>query len=266
MIDDTTAPGAPRSDAARSGVTFSAELSAVVELARRAAQVEAGDNPVGGHVEAQAEEGGALTHLFEADLPGYRGWRWSVTLASAGPASPVTVSEVVLLPGPNALVAPHWLPWTQRLRAGDLGVGDLLPADPDDLRLVPSYLIDEDSALSPLSPELGLGRPRVLSREARLSLVQRWRDSDRGPGSEMALNAPGTCVTCGFYLPLGGLLAAALGVCGNDLAPADGQVVHAEFGCGGHSEARLATSSNVPVAELVYDDAELELVPRAPGQ
>jgi DUF3027 family protein len=235
-------------------------LEEAVEPAREAAQVEAGDIPVGEHVGAQVEDGGAVTHLFEAGLPGYRGWRWAVTVATAGPGSPVTVSEVVLLPGPEALVAPPWLPWTERLRAGDLGVGDLLPTDPDDPRLVPGYLSDDDPSVELLSPELGLGRLRVLSREARLALVQRWRDSDRGPDSEMARSAPDQCVNCGFYLPLGGLLAAALGVCGNDLAPADGQVVHAEFGCGAHSEIRVDTGPNVPVAELVYDDAELELL------
>lgn len=260
VIVDTTAPGS-----AFSG-DLNSDLDEAVELARQAAQAEAGDNLVGEHVEAQTEDGGAVTHLFEADLPGYRGWRWAVTVASAGPATPVTISEVVLLPGPHALVAPLWLPWTQRLRAGDLGVGDLLPTDPDDPRLVPGYLLDDDPALQPLSPELGLGRLRVLSRDARLALVQRWRDSDRGPDSEMARSAPGRCITCGFYLPLGGLLAAALGVCGNDLAPADGQMVHAEFGCGAHSEVHVDTSLNVPVAELVYDDAELELLPRTPAE
>jgi Protein of unknown function (DUF3027) len=261
VIADPTAP-----DSALCG-----DLREAVDLARQAARVEAGDNPVGEHVQAQIEDGGAVTHLFEADLPGYRGWRWAVTVASAGPGTPVTVDEVVLLPGPHALVAPPWLPWTQRLRAGDLGAGDLLPTDPDDPRLVPGYLIDDDPVLQPLSPELGLGRLRVLSRDARLALVQRWRDSDHGPESEIARSAPDRCVTCGFYLPLGGLLAAALGVCGNELAPADGQVVHAEFGCGAHSEVRVDTSPNVPVAELVYDDAELvyddtelELLPGTP--
>lgn len=254
----TPDPTAPGSDSYR-------DLHEAVELARQAAQAEAGSNLVGDHVETQAEDGGAVTHLFESGLPGYRGWCWAVTVASAGPGTPVTVSEVVLLPGPDALVAPAWLPWTQRLRAGDLGIGDLLPTDPDDPRLVPGYLLDDaDPAAEPLSPELGLGRLRVLSRDARLALLQRWRDSDRGPDSEMARSAPGRCVTCGFYLPLGGLLAAALGVCGNDLAPADGQVVHAEFGCGAHSEVRVDTSPNVPVAELVYDDAEVELLPRMP--
>ncbi len=242
------------------------DLVEAVELARRAAQIDAGDSSVGRQVETQTEDGGAVTHLFEADLPGYRGWRWAVTVASAGPAAPVTVSEVVLLPGPDALVAPTWVPWTQRVRAGDLGVGDLLPTDPGDPRLVPGYLSDDDPPVEQLSPELGLGRPRVLGREARLALLQRWRDSDRGPDSEMARSASDRCVTCGFYLPLGGALGAALGVCGNDLAPADGQVVHAEFGCGAHSEVQVDTSPSVPVAELVYDDAELELLPWPPAE
>lgn len=246
------------------GVTNTTEagsdLIEAVELARQAAQAEAGDSPVGQQVATQIEDGGAVTHLFDAGLPGYRGWRWAVTVASAGPATPVTVSEVVLLPGPDALVAPTWVPWTQRVRAGDLGVGDLLPTDPDDPRLVPGYLIDDDPSVEQLSPELGLGRSRVLSRQARLALLQRWRDGDRGPDSDMARSAPDRCGTCGFYLPLGGLLAAFLGACGNELAPADGQVVHVEFGCGAHSEVQVDASSSVPVAELVYDDAELEIV------
>ncbi|HEX2263043.1 MAG TPA: DUF3027 domain-containing protein, partial [Pseudonocardiaceae bacterium] len=100
------------------------DLIEAVEFARQAAQEEAGDSPVGQQVGPQTEDGGAVTHLFEADLPGYRGWRWSVTVASAGPSTRVTVSEVVLLPGPDALVAPPWVPWTQRVQAGDLGVGD----------------------------------------------------------------------------------------------------------------------------------------------
>ncbi|HEY2765089.1 MAG TPA: DUF3027 domain-containing protein [Pseudonocardiaceae bacterium] len=242
----------------------SPDLAKAVDLARQAAQQEAVDSPVGRHVGSEPEVGGAVTHLFEAELPGYRGWRWAVTVGSAGPGTVVTVSEVVLLPGPDALIAPAWVPWTQRVRAGDLGVGDLLPTEPDDPRLVPGYLSDDDPPVERLSPELGLGRVRVLSRPARIGLVQRWRDGDHGPGSPMALSAPDRCVTCGFYLPLDGLLSAALGVCGNELAPADGHVVHAEFGCGAHSEVQVDAGPSVPVAELVYDDAELELIPRPP--
>jgi len=59
------------------------DLAGAVELAREAAQAEAGDSPVGEHVGVQNEDGGAATHLFAAGLPGYRGWCWAVTVASA---------------------------------------------------------------------------------------------------------------------------------------------------------------------------------------
>jgi hypothetical protein len=73
----------------------------------------------------------------------------------------------------------------------------------------------------------------------------------------MARGAPGQCATCGFYLPLDGSLRAAFGVCGNEIAPADGHLVHAEYGCGAHSEAEVEQVSPVLVADLIYDDNAL---------
>ena len=244
-------------------------LAAAVDVAREAAELDAEElapgDAVGEHVGVQAEGPGAATHLFEATYPGYRGWRWAVTVSTAGPDAPVTVSEVVLLPGPDALVAPEWVPWEQRVRAGDLGVGDLLPTAPDDPRLVPGYLRSDDPAVEDVVREVGLGRLRVLSREGRLDAAQRWRD-ERGPSSDMAGSAPGSCGTCGFYLPLAGSLSAAFGACGNEFAPADGRVVHVEFGCGAHSEVEVEPTPLAPIAEVVYDDAQLDLVPPPSGQ
>jgi Protein of unknown function (DUF3027) len=237
-------------------------LGAAVDVARAAAAQEAGDEPVGAYVGVEPEDGGAATHLFEANLPGYGGWRWAVTVASAGEGTPVTVSEVVLLPGPDALVAPEWVPWQYRVRPGDLGVGDLMPTAPDDPRLVPGYLQSDDPAVEEVAKDLGLGRPRVLSREGRLDAADRWSGGDFGPRSEMARSAPDRCGRCGFYLSLAGSLRAAFGVCGNELSPADGRVVHVEYGCGAHSEVELEAASPVPVADLVYDDTSLDYLPR----
>jgi hypothetical protein len=234
-------------------------LAGAVELARASAQEEAGDEVVGTHVGVFAEDSSAATHLFEASNPGYRGWRWAVTVAWPGGDAPVTVSEVVLLPGPYALVAPEWVPWERRVRAGDLGVGDLLPTPEDDFRLVQAYVASDDPAVEDVAMDLGLGRMRVLSREGRLAAADRWREGEFGPRSEMALVAPGTCGTCGYYLPLGGSLRAAFGVCGNEMAPADGHAVHVEYGCGAHSEARIEPITPVPVVEVFYDDAELDV-------
>ena len=83
-----------------------------------------------------------------APIPAYAGWRWAVTVVRAPRSKVVTVSETVLLPGPGALLAPDWVPWQDRLRPGDLGVGDLLPAPPDDERLVPLVVLEGDDAVT----------------------------------------------------------------------------------------------------------------------
>ena len=236
-------------------------LAEAIGAARAAAELDAGPGAVGEHAGVHVEAGGAVTHLFEANYPGYRGWRWAVTVACAGPDEPVTVSEVVLLPGPQALVAPDWVPWERRVRAGDLGVGDLLPTAPDDPRLVPGYLQSDDPAIEDVVREFGLGRSRVLSRLGRLDAAERWRRGEHGPGAPMATTAPGSCGTCGFYLPVAGSLRSMFGVCGNELAPADGHVVHVEFGCGAHSEVEVDPGPVTTVADLVYDDARLDVDP-----
>lgn len=235
--------------------------AAAVEDAAADLGPAAARSAVGAHQGAAAEDPGTCTHWFAAEHAGYRGWRWSVTLAEA-PDGPVTVSEVVLMPGPDAVVAPAWLPWQERVRPGDLGVGDLLPSDPDDDRLVPAYVASDDPAVEEAAVEAGLGRERVLSRSGREAAAKRWQDGPRGPATDMARQAPGRCGTCGFLLPLAGSLRGAFGVCGNEYAPADGAVVAVAFGCGAHSDVRFEPTAAVP--EPVYDDGvDLEPVGRS---
>ena len=256
---DSTTPPEPAGLAADPVV----ERLLAAQAPARAAAVEAAafdvgpdeaEAAVGEHLEGVAEDPDSLTHYFAARQGGYRGWRWSVTLSCGGPDAPVTVDEVVLLPGADALVAPAWVPWEHRVRAGDLGVGDLLPTTDGDDRLVPAYLGSDDPAVEEVAVEIGLGRIRVLSREGRESAAQRWQEGSHGPATDMARAAPGPCGTCGFFLPLAGSLRAGFGVCGNEYGPADGSVVAVGFGCGAHSDVQVEPMSPVAVAELVYDD------------
>ncbi|MFF1546983.1 DUF3027 domain-containing protein [Streptomyces sp. NPDC058291] len=120
-----------------------------VDLARSAAEEAAAPGVVGEHVGLVSEGDRVVTHYFECKEPGYRGWRWAATVARASRAKIVTLDEVVMLPGPDAVLAPEWVPWSERLRPGDMGPGDLLPTDAEDLRLEPGYTGEDDPRLQP---------------------------------------------------------------------------------------------------------------------
>ncbi|MFN2518219.1 MAG: DUF3027 domain-containing protein [Jatrophihabitantaceae bacterium] len=241
---------APASTAAPDAV-----LAAAVERARVAA-LEVGGPSVGDHLAAVAGGGRIVTHAFSATLRGYAGWYWAVTLARAPRTKLATVDEVVLLPGAQALLAPAWVPWEERLRPGDLSPGDLLPSGTDDPRLVPGYVESDDPAVETVAFELGLGRVRVMSRDGRLDTAQRWYDGAGGPAAPMARQAPAHCGTCGFLLPLAGSLQAGFGVCGNEISATDGRVVSVEYGCGAHSEAAVVVPSLAELTGDVFDDGD----------
>jgi Protein of unknown function (DUF3027) len=261
-----------------------------VELARSAAAGVAGAGRVGDHVGVHADDERVVTHLFSCADPAYAGWRWAATVSRASRAKVVTVSEVVLLPGPESLLAPEWVPWSDRVRPGDLGVGDLMPAASDDDRLVPVVLLEgEDGVLDwDDSPSWDLGsefaearrvagegglmtgaagerdqalsaRARVLSAIGRDSTAARWYSSEHGPGTPLARAAPGPCVTCGFVVPLSGPLGRVFGVCANEFAPDDGRVVSLDHGCGAHSEA-LPSGPGYGTIAPVIDEVGYDLV------
>jgi Protein of unknown function (DUF3027) len=253
MVHVTTT--APPPDRRRAPDSVLADAAAV-DLARAAAAEVAGGE-VGEHLGVTAGEERIATHEFAANIVGYRGWYWAVTVARAPRAKIATVDEVVLLPGPEALLAPQWVPWQDRLRPGDLSPGDLLPPVENDPRLVPAYVLSDDPAVEAVAFEIGLGRERVMSREGRLDAAERWYAGDSGPDSPMARQAPARCGTCGFFLPLEGSLRAGFGACGNEITDTDGRVVSVEYGCGAHSEAAvLAPSLAEPMGD-VYDDGDV---------
>jgi len=270
-----------------------------VDLARAAAEEAAAPGVVGEHAGFESEGDRVVTHFFECKEFGYRGWRWAVTVARASRAKLVTLDEVVLLPGPDSLLAPEWVPWSERLRPGDMGPGDLLPTDAEDLRLEPGYTGEDEpppnSAVSeemaelveaedaevtagvpaalPFAPtrgsiasvaeELGIRRARVLSRYGLHVAADRWEDG-YGPKTPMAQAAPAACVSCGFLVAIGGSLGQAFGVCANEFSPADGHVVSLSYGCGGHSEAAVMPKPPQPPAPVI-DETMVDPFPLRPS-
>lgn len=235
-----------------------AVLVAAVDVARQAAVEDAGADMVGDAISVVMEGDRVATHSFECRSPAYVGWHWAVTVTRASRSKSVTVDDVVLLPGSGALVAPAWMPWSERVRPGDLGPGDVLPPAPDDVRLVAGLTGEDDlesvASLAPLQPgawEIGLGRVRVLSPRGRDDAADRWVEGDFGPTTTMARQASQECSTCGFMLPVGGALGQQFAICANHMSPADGRVVALSFGCGAHSEVE---ADALPRPAAAYDE------------
>ncbi len=133
-------------------------LMGAVEQARAALTEFSSADAVGEYLGATSEDPSSVTHRFLANLAGYCGWQWAVVVAGYPGTGHATISELVLVPGPTALLAPRWVPWQDRVRSGDLGPGDLLAPPPDDPRLVPGYLATGDPLIDDTAAEIGFGR------------------------------------------------------------------------------------------------------------
>lgn len=230
----------------------------------RAALLEATDEgTVGDHLGQVEDAPGLLTEQFDCLLPGYVGWCWAVSLSVLD--GEATVNDVVLLPGDGAITAPAWTPYKDRIRPGDLGPGDMLPPDEDDIRLVPAWSAGDGDGTGVVdrhfAREIGLGRTWVLSIEGREDAADRWYAGDAGPDVPIAKQAPGICGTCGFLVSLAGDLSDRFGVCANRMANDDGRVVALTHGCGAHSGARPKRSASAAALpdhalDSTYDDLD----------
>jgi hypothetical protein len=99
-------------------------------FAEKAAKESAPVGGVGKFLGTIDEEANVVSYRFQASMKEYLGWEWNVVVFQAKKADP-TISEVVLLPGKESIVAPDWVPWSERRaeldksEAKDLAVTDL---------------------------------------------------------------------------------------------------------------------------------------------
>jgi hypothetical protein len=90
-------------------------LLAAVDLARSALTEITPAETIGEPVGHVVEDDHVLSLLFESKLPGYLGWRWTVTLSRLDEESEPSVLETELMPGDRSLLAPEWIPWSERM-------------------------------------------------------------------------------------------------------------------------------------------------------
>lgn len=84
-------------------------------LARAALAEIAPASLVGALVGVDDEGDGVYSLRFATSQPGYADWLWTVAMNRLVDEATPNVLETELLPGPDALLAPAWVPWADRL-------------------------------------------------------------------------------------------------------------------------------------------------------
>ncbi|MGD8165685.1 DUF3027 domain-containing protein [Herbiconiux sp. P16] len=122
-------------------------LLASVDLARNALLEITPAASIGEVVGSIAEEDHVLSLHFESKLAGYPGWHWTVTVSRIDESSEPSVLEIEMLPGENALIAPDWVPWSERLAEYTLAqeLTEATTAADDDAESDDDELDDDDS-------------------------------------------------------------------------------------------------------------------------
>lgn len=239
---------------------MSIAIENLVESAAHAAVIETADDEsaVGGLRGVAETADGLVSVRYECLLPGYLGWEWTVDVAVVDGVA--TVCESALLPGETALLAPEWIPWSDRVRPGDLEPGMVLPYVADDERLVPGYTATGDEDLDAMAIfEFGLGRERVLAPEAREAVADRWYRGSHGPTATSAVSSAAACATCAFWVPITGTFRVLFGACANEWSPSDGRVVSVDHGCGAHSQTEAERRlSEWPGPDPIVDSGAID--------
>lgn len=260
-VEDLPESGAEKSRARPPKITFRKDpvLLGAQDAARDGVLLVARQASIGPHAGAAMVGDRLATHRFECLDLGYPGWFWEVSLARAPRSKQVTVCETALVPGPDALLAPAWIPWRDRLEPSDVSRTDVLPYDAHDARLQAGFEeVDADEEELEALGEMGHGRPRVLSQYGLDIAADRWYGSPRGP-------VPGTradamCASCGFLLKIKGSMGTLFGVCANEWSPDDGQVVSFDHSCGAHSETdQPKHRSQWPLVPSRIDEEEIDI-------
>ncbi|HEX3680134.1 MAG TPA: DUF3027 domain-containing protein [Galbitalea sp.] len=89
-----------------------------------------------GEFVSETDEGDyVVSYRFATTLSGYPGWNWTVAVAHLPDEEP-TIVESELLPAADALLAPDWVPWSERMddyRAAQLALGEAAADSDEDI-------------------------------------------------------------------------------------------------------------------------------------
>lgn len=108
---------------------------------------------------------------FNCTMPAYKNWNWQVVLSRTDKKSPYTISEIVLLASENALLAPAWVPWAERIAEfrKQLREEGRAATDAEADAIISGLSLDEPEAKT----------PKVRVRQRRIRVVEESTSLDQ---------------------------------------------------------------------------------------
>ena len=94
---------------------MSSKANKLVDQASEAL-TEFSDGSFGKFLSQSEETKGVIEVHFESTAKGYSGWHWVVTLTQPDKRKAATLAEINMIAGPDAQLAPEWVPWSERLK------------------------------------------------------------------------------------------------------------------------------------------------------
>ena len=138
-------------------------------LAESAAKEVAPYNGVGSFISSKQEGPGLTSYLFESRMRGYKGWNWNVIIFQGKKSDAPTISEVLLEPGEAAIIAPDWVPWSDRTVPAEELLDELVVLD-----------LEESVDPEKNSDDAG-GRPPITLRLRKRRVKNQNNDKSKSP-------------------------------------------------------------------------------------
>lgn len=110
--------------------------STLQDFAREALLEVTPESTIGPFVGSVDNGDDVTTFQFGTTMTGYPGWQWTITIAHL-PGEEPTVVESELTPAEGALLAPDWVPWSERMedyraaQAAAAEAGEVVEVDGD---------------------------------------------------------------------------------------------------------------------------------------
>jgi hypothetical protein len=146
----------------------------------------------GDFVDEKEIEKGAIDLRYKCLMRGYEGWHWVVTLTQVDKRKQAMVAELNLIAGEDALLAPDWVPWAERLAQFRAELKEAGKAQSDDeadqlIAEMASALSDHDQTDdAEQDADGGSVKPPLKTRvrQRRIKREQDYEEQDPEQGSD----------------------------------------------------------------------------------